>query len=108
MADKLENVLQEIKAKAWESSIAPRAEGLLSLLRGDFYQNGVVAWMKSQEQELVKQLRIGSKTRDDDQFIRGQLSTLGQIIDLADNIQNYLTAKAENDKRRASIGRTSY
>ena len=101
-------IVNEAKAKSWNEAIAPRAPALLSYLAADEWVKGVSSWMKFFEAELVTKLKFGCKTRDDDQFVRGQLAILHDILTLPQQIENYLNALEEKKKQSASRGPAGY
>jgi hypothetical protein len=86
-------VVNDIKATAWNKAIAPRAESVLSYLRNEQWQKGVGAYLKSCEQQLEKRLLNGCKSRDDDQLVRGQLIMLKEILALPEMIESVVEAK---------------
>jgi hypothetical protein len=87
------DVVNKLKAQAWNESITPRAESLLSYLRADIYQKGVLAYLKSMEAMAERKLLTGCKTRDDDQYMRGYLVALKEFIGLAEGIEAQVNAK---------------
>jgi hypothetical protein len=104
----LAEVIEDIRAQAWNVSIAPRVPALISLLSTDEWKNGIQAWMLSMEKELDRKLRFGCKTRDDDQFVRGKLSILVELIDLPRILDQHQKMKEERKKMEASRGKAGY
>ena len=85
--------LESIRVQSWNTCIAPRAEALLSYLRHEVYQKGIVEYLRTMEVLGEKQLLTGCKTRDDDQFIRGYLVCLKEMIAFSDLIEQTVEAK---------------
>lgn len=108
MAEKPADVINEVKAKAWNLAIAPRAPALLSFVSSDEWLNGIEAWLKSLEQQLDRALRHGSKSRDEDQFLRGKISMCEEILDLPAVLKNFIEEKANREKQAASRGIAGY
>jgi hypothetical protein len=104
----LADVLNEMKAKAWNESIAPRGAQLRSLLKTDEWLNGIAAWLSFQERELDRKLRFGCKTRDDDQFVRGQLAMLVEILDIPRKLEVIQARNDQQKKHAASRGQAGY
>ena len=107
MADKPE-LINEIKAKAWNEAITPRAPGLLSYLSADEWQKGILAWLLLVEKQMTQKLKFGCKTREEDQFVRGQLAVLEEIINLPNAIQATIDQAEASKKHAASRGRAGY
>lgn len=89
----ISNVVEDIRIHSWNTLIAPRAEALLSYLRAEVYQKGVVGYLKSMETLGEKKLLTGCKTEREDNFMRGYLVALKEILAMADQIENYVEAK---------------
>lgn len=87
------NVVDDLRIQSWNTAIAPRAESLLSYLRADIYQRGVVAYLKSMEILGQQKLLTGCKTPREDDFMRGYLVALKEFIAMADGIEAYVNAK---------------
>lgn len=101
-------IVNEAKAKSWNEAIAPRAPALLSYLAADEWVKGISAWLRFFDGEMTTRLKFGCKTRDDDQFVRGQLAVLHDILTLPQQIENYLDAIKEREKQSASRGPAGY
>jgi hypothetical protein len=86
-------VVDDIRIKSWNDVVAPRAESLLSYLRQDIYQKGIVAYLRSMETLGEKKLLTGCKTEREDNFMRGYLVALKEFISMADQIEQYVEAK---------------
>lgn len=99
MSDKpLPVILNDIKSKAWNESIAPRTVAVRDYFKAEQWTLGVGAWLKSVESALIDKLMFGCKTRDEDQFVRGQIAMLREICDLPAKIDSL-----ENQKKSKSV-----
>lgn len=86
-------VVEDIRVKSWNQCIAPRADPLLSYLRAEIYQKGIAAYLKSCEALAEQRLLTGCKTEREDNFQRGYIVALKDILSMADQIENYVEAK---------------
>lgn len=100
--------VNDAKANAWNQTIMPRAEAISAYLKADQWTKGVGAWLKAVNLRLVEVLKRGCKSRDDDQFIRGQLAMLDEIMDLPAMIEKILTEKENQKKQADSRGAAGY
>lgn len=87
------DVVNELKAKSWNECVAPRAESLLTYLRAEIYQKGFLAYLKSVETLGEKKLLTGCKSRDDDQYMRGYLVAMKEVLGFADLLEEMVNAK---------------
>ena len=85
--------LESIRVQSWNTCIAPRAEALLSYLRHEVYQKGIVEYLRTMESLGEKQLLTGCKTRDDDQFMRGYLTSIKEVLSWPEQIEQTVEAK---------------
>lgn len=93
--------INELKAKSWNDAIMPRLEAVRSYLTADQWNKGVGAWLKDVDRQLTEKLKFGCKSREDDQFVRGQLAMLKEILDVPVVIDKII-AEQENQKKQAN------
>lgn len=101
-------VVNDIKIAAWNKSIAPRAPSLLSYLSAGEFVEGILPWWRSIEHDLLQKLVVGCKDRDTDQFVRGQIAMIQELIDLPNRIDATIRAKEDSEKKAASRGTAGY
>ncbi len=104
----LPTIINDIKIQAWNEAITPRAPALLSLCSSDEFQNGILPWLRSVEKQMTQKLKFGCKTREDDQFVRGQLAILEEIINLPAALKAQIENAAVKQKQAESRGTAGY
>lgn len=87
------DVVNELKSQAWNEAIAPRAEALLSYLRADLYQKGFLNYYKSVEKLGERKLLTGCKTEREDNFMRGYLVAIKELLAFPEQIESFVEAK---------------
>lgn len=86
-----EEVVNEIKAKAWNECITPRLEPLRAFLHQQEWQEGIAAFLKRQTELQIKQIaRLGTNSIDD-KFILGRISAFNEVLELPQVIENHIT-----------------
>jgi hypothetical protein len=98
------DTINELKAKAWNESMAPRIPSLISYFAGDEWQKGIGPWLMHSHDALMSKLITGCKTRDDDQFVRGQLAMLKDMIDLPAKCKHIDDMRKEVPPQRGTAG----
>lgn len=91
--------VNEAKTNAWNKHISAKLEAVQVWLKQD---PGVWAYLTAQMQTQVDQLIRGCSSRDDDQYVRGRIAMLREIIHLPEGIAAQLEAADHNRKLQAS------
>lgn len=96
----------EAKTKDWNESISPRLESLRSWFNDDNWKQGAGAYLKSQLARRQQHLEAIENDPRSDQFIKGQISMLRQILALPDVIdrQIELLSKATTHHPKGDAG----
>lgn len=101
---RLVDALNEIKAAAWNQSMAPRLPAISSYLKADEWVKGIGAWLAETKEQMLQKLITGCKSRDEDQFVRGQLAMLVEILELPQEVDHMENIKLQNQERKKAIG----
>jgi hypothetical protein len=107
-APSLEVIINEARTNAWNENVTPRLESLRGWMAGDEWTKGFVAYHNSVIAQLLDKLLTGCKTRDDDQFVRGQIAVLKQVVSFRDMVLKQIDAIERNKKSDDTRGQAGY
>ena len=104
----LEVIINEARTNAWNEFVTPRLESLRGWMAGDEWQKGFVAYHNSVIAQLLDRLVTGCKSREEDQFVRGQIATLRQVVSFREMVTKQIDAIERNKKADESRGSAGY
>lgn len=107
-APSLEVIINEARTNAWNEFITPRLESMRGWMSGDEWQKGFVAYHNSVIAQLLDKLVTGCKSREDDQFVRGQIAVLKQVVGFKEMVLRQIDAIERNKKADESRGAAGY
>jgi hypothetical protein len=87
---KIEEIVNDVKSNSWNRHMVPRLKSVDSYLHSETWEKGPQAYLEENYKLLNDKLITGCKSRDDDQFVRGQLVMLRDLINLRDQVRSIL------------------
>jgi hypothetical protein len=103
----LVEVLNEIKTKAWNAAISPRLTALRAWYSGAEWKEGVSAYLNQQLLKRREHLEERGNDPRDDQYIKGQIAMLKEILAIPVFIEQQIE-QAEKNKKAAPSGDAGY
>jgi|SRR6476660_2867387 len=103
----LEVIINDAKTDAYNQHISNRLESLRGWTAGDEWAKGFHAYHSAALAQLLRHLIHGCKTRDEDQFLRGKIAAMEEVIGFRDMILRQIEA-VERNKDRGPKGDAGY
>jgi hypothetical protein len=107
-APALIEILNDAKTKAWNQSISPKLESLRAWFSGPEWKDGVGNYLRFVTQQQTQNLVRGCKTRDEDQYLRGLIAGLQQVVEMPQAIERQIELIEQNKKQAESRGDAGY
>lgn len=104
----IEVIINEARTNAYNEHISTRLESLRGWTAGDEWAKGFVPYHNSVIAQLLDKLLTGCKTRDEDQFVRGQIAVLKQIVGFRDMVLRHIDAIERNKNKDDERGAAGY
>jgi hypothetical protein len=98
---------EEIKSKAWNEAITPRLETLRAWFGSSEWKDGVRAYLNEVLSQRREHLENKGNEHGSDQFIKGQIAMLKEIIAIPTVIDRHIEL-AEKNKDGAPKGDAGY
>jgi hypothetical protein len=99
--------VNESRTEQWNKAISPRLVSLRNWFADENWKTGVGAYLNSVLAERREHHEKENNDRDADQFIKGQIAMLKQIIDLPVVIERQI-AQSEKNKNSGPTGDAGY
>jgi hypothetical protein len=100
-------IINDAKTKEWNQAISPRLESLRAWFSSNEWKDGVLAYLNSVLNQRREHLERKGNEFGDDQFIKGQIAMLKQIMTLPNVIEKQIEL-AEKNKGSGSRGDAGY
>jgi hypothetical protein len=103
-----EDALNKSKTEAWNRHLSSQLEAMRSWLNSPQWEKGFRAYLSSLLALQLTQLVAGTGNRDNDQFLRGQIANLREIMDFKETIEKQALSIERQQASNAGRGDAGY